>query len=323
MPGAPFSSLEDLAQAALALGGRPRVAIARCADSFVLKSGVHAAERGLAEPIFVGDIARTRQTAESLGIDITPFETVDVPDDQAAVFEAISLYRQGRASLIMKGQVSTDVMLKAVLDKERGAPPKGIFSHVAAFFLPGRERMTLLTDAAVNIKPTLQRKAEIVNNALSVARALGIERPKVALLAATEKVNYRAMPATLDADVLTKMGQQGQFGDAQVFGPLSLDLAVSPSVAAHKGVDNPVAGHADILCAPDIESGNVLYKSLNTLMGLDLAGVVVGSTVPIVVPSRGDSERTKFYSLALAVYLTARLHYPEPGQDPNIPRRTP
>jgi phosphate butyryltransferase len=199
--------------------------------------------------------------------------------------------------------VPTATLLRAVLDRELGAAPKGILSHVTLFEEPGSGRLMLLTDPAVNIRPNLQRKVEIVRNAVAVARRLGMARPRVAMLAATEKVNFPAMPATLDADLLAKMGAQGEFGDARVAGPMALDVALSAQAAAFKGVDNDVAGHADILVAPDIESGNVLYKSLSTLLGLDMAGVVVGSRVPVVVPSRGDSPRTKLLSLALAAFL--------------------
>jgi len=161
----------------------------------------------------------------------------------------------------------------------------------------------LLTDAGVNIRPNLQRKMDILKNAIGVARALGIQQPRAAILAATEKVNFPAMPATLDADLLSKMAADGVFGDALVAGPLALDLAVSKASALLKGVDNPVAGHADILLTPDIESGNILHKALSTLLNIPIASVVVGSSAPVVVPSRGDSQRSTLTSIALAVYL--------------------
>lgn len=164
----------------------------------------------------------------------------------------------------------------------------------------------LMTDPGVNIAPSLQRKADILRNSLDVARKLGISRPKAAILAATEKINYPAMPATLDGDILTKMSRQGEFGDAEVLGPISLDLAVSREVAACKRFDSPVAGCADILVTPNIEAGNILYKALTTLSGCTMAAVVVGSRVPVVVPSRGDSDGSKFHSIALASLLAKR-----------------
>ncbi|MDO9631294.1 MAG: phosphate acyltransferase [Humidesulfovibrio sp.] len=307
-----LTSLAQLVRAVTARGRPVRVVIAPCAEEFVLRAAAHAAAEGLAEPIFLGDLARTRAVAERLGLDLGAFECQDCPDDGQAATLAVDYFRQGRADLIMKGLVSTSTILKAVLVKDAGlVPAGGILSHVTVFDAPAcgeqckssPQRLMLLTDAGVNIRPTLQRKVEILKNALAVARRLGISSPRAAMLAATEKVNYPAMPATLDADIIAKMAGSGEFGDALVAGPLSLDLAVSPSAAAMKGVSGPVAGQADILCTPDIESGNILYKALNSLLNITLASVVVGSRVPVVVPSRGDSEQSKFASIALAAYL--------------------
>lgn len=300
-----IGSMDALIAAAQAktIGAPARVAIARCADVFVLEAALHAHREKLAEPVLIGDMARTIEAAAALGADISALQCIDIADDEAAVREAVSLFRQGRVSLIMKGGVSTSTLLKAVLDKTSGLPPQGILSHVAVFEEPRARRLMLCTDPAVNIRPNMQRKVEIVRNALAVARALGLQTPRVAMLAATEKVNYPAMPATLDADLIARMAAEGAFGEAHVAGPMALDVALSPEAAACKGVSGPVAGRADILIAPDIESGNMLYKALNTLLGLDIAGVVVGCPVPVVVPSRGDSARSKLLSLALAVYL--------------------
>lgn len=300
--------LDDIIRAVKAAGRRPRVVIAPCAEQFVLRAAAHAASEGLAEPLFIGRMDRATPVAKALGLDLCSFRCLNVEDDAEAVAQAVEMFRAGEADLIMKGLVSTGALLKAVLRKEAGlVPPGGILSHVTVFdapgCAPGAERLMLLTDAGVNIRPTLQRKADILKNALAVARSLGIERPRAAMLAATEKINYPAMPATLDGDIIAKMAEGGEFGDALVAGPLSLDLAVSPQAAALKGIGGPVAGHADILCAPDIESGNILYKALNSFMNLTLASVVVGSRVPVVAPSRGDSEHSKFASIALAAYL--------------------
>lgn len=299
-------SLDDIVRAALPETDMPRVAIARSADSFVLESAVKAYEAGLAEPILIGDMEKTKQVAAQMEADISPFPQVDIKDDNGAVREAVRLYREGEAAFIMKGLVPTATLLKAVLDKETGVPPVGILSHVTVFNAPGSNRLILLTDPGVNIRPNMQRKVDIVNNALLVARALGIDAPRVAMLAATEKVNYPAMPATLDADMISKMSDGGEFGNAVIKGPMALDIAISRESAHCKGVTHDVAGCADILVTPDIESGNVLYKSISTMLGADMAGVVVGSQVPVVVPSRGDSGKSKFYSLALASYLARK-----------------
>jgi len=303
-----LTRLDQVVRAVTARGRPLRVAIAPCAEEFVLRAAAHAAAEGLAEPVFLGDMARARAVAERLGLDLDAFECRDCPDDAQAVALAVDYFRQGRAQLIMKGLVNTSAVLKAVLAKDANLVPEGgILSHVTVFEAPkreeGNEGLMLLTDAGVNIRPTLQRKVEILKNALAVARRLGIERPRAAMLAATEKVNYPAMPATLEADIIAKMGDTGEFGDARIAGPLALDLAVSPAAAAMKGVAHPVAGQADILCTPDIESGNILYKTLTSLMNMTLASVVVGSRVPVVAPSRGDSEHSKFVSIALAAYL--------------------
>jgi phosphate butyryltransferase len=299
-----FANLDDLVYSIPSRTQPPRVAIARSADAFVLEAALHAYTHGLAEPILIGDMDATRLVAETLQADIAALPKVHLPNDESAVREAVRLYRNGEAALIMKGRVPTSTLLKAVLDKTHGVPPHGILSHVAVFENPLTHRLMLLSDAAVNIRPNLQRKVEIVRNALFVATSLGMLRPRVAMLAATEKVNFPAMPATLDADLISRMAVEGVFNDAFIAGPMPLDIALSPTAAANKDVGGDVAGQADILVTPDIESGNILYKCVNTLLGLDVAGVVVGSTVPIVVPSRSDTARSKFLSLALAVYLS-------------------
>lgn len=307
---APITSLDGLVQAALehrVNGAMPKVAIARSAEGFVLRAGVEAFERGVAEPVLIGDMDETQRIADERGLDISPFTKMHITEDEQAVFEAVRLFRENEAQLIMKGLVSTATLLKAVLNKQTGVPhPSRILSHVSVFESPIDKRLMLMTDPGVNIAPSLQRKIDILKNGLDVARRLGIEAPKCAVLAATEKINYPAMPATLDGDILSKMARQGEFGDARVLGPLSLDLAVSKEAAATKQFDDPVAGNADILLTPNIEAGNVLYKSLSTLSGCIMAAVVVGSRVPVVVPSRGDSDASKFHSIALASVLAHR-----------------
>lgn len=305
-----FTTLDEVAQAVMARGARPVVAIAPCAERFVLRAARLAAERGVAEPLFIGDMERARAIAEQHGFELQRFESIHCPDDAAAVETAVRLFKEGRAHLLMKGLVSTAVLLRAALAKDAGiAVPGRILSHVTVFEAPRvleanpEPRLMLLTDAGVNIKPNLQRKVELVKNALQVARMLGLPRPRVAALAATEKVNYPAMPATLEADMLAKMSQAGDFGDAVVAGPISLDLAISPEAAARKRFESPLQARADVLLAPDIESGNILYKALSTLTQTTLASVVAGGRVPIVVPSRGDDDASKFASIALAAWL--------------------
>lgn len=316
-------SLDDIIRAVQTHSKRLRVAIAPCAEPFVLRAALAAAEKGLAEPVFIGNREASCAAAKGLCHDFSAFEFVDCADDAEAVAKAVEFFRSGHVQLVMKGLVPTGTLLKAMLTKDAGLVAPGVILSLVSLFdapsqpradggpnaalnepsEPDEPRLMLLTDAGVNIRPNLQRKMDIIKNALATARALGVSQPRVAVLAATEKVNFPAMPATLDADLLAKMGAEGVFGDARVAGPLALDLAVSPQAARLKGVHNPVAGHADILVTPDIESGNILYKALSSLLNIPLASVVVGSRVPVVLPSRGDSERSKFASIALAAYL--------------------
>lgn len=298
--------LEELVARVAACGTRPRVVLAACAEAHALGALLGAAERGIAEPLLVGDMEQAARIAGALARDISSIPAVHAPDPREAVQRAVALVRSGEAMVLMKGLVNTDVLLRRVLDRATGLPPTGVLSHVSVFELPvpdGGTRLALMTDAAVNIRPNLQRKLEIVHNAVAVARALGIARPRVAMLAATEKVILPAMPATLDAQIVARMAEQGEFDEADVAGPMALDIAISPAAAARKGVEHPVAGRADILVAPDIESGNILYKSLTILAHADMASTMAGSSAPLVVTSRGDTERSKFCSIALAGYL--------------------
>lgn len=296
--------LDDLITSCADLPRIPQFAVVNPVEGFVLQAAVEAQKRNIALPVFVGNKPATYAKAQELGLNITTFQFHHEPDLGKALHVALSLYRQGAVGLIMKGLVSTAEVLKAVLDKTTGVPPQGILSHVALFEHPVTEQLMVLTDAGVNIRPNLQRKVDIVKNAVAVMRAIGVARPRIAFLAATEKINYPAMPATLDADLLTKMAANGEFGDVDAAGPMALDIAVSKEAAAIKGIDNPVAGSANLLVVPAIESGNVLYKSLNTFNRIPLAGIVAGSAVPLVLPSRGDSNATKLYSIALAACLS-------------------
>lgn len=304
-------TLDDIVAAVARRGAPVRVAVAACAEANVLAAVLEARDRGMAVPVLVGDLAETSALAAARGLSLHGCETEDEPAPAKAVQRAVDHVRQGRADVLMKGLVNTDVLLRVVLNRESGLSAGGLLSHVAVCSLPAAcggdmapgARLVCITDAAVNISPNMERKLEIVRNAICVARSLGIATPRVAMLAATEKVMLPAMPATLDAQIVARMAEQGEFGDALVAGPMALDVAISPEIAARKGVTHPVAGRADVLCAPDIESGNILYKSLTTLAHVEMAGILTGTTAPVVVPSRGDSRRSKLLSLALAAYV--------------------
>lgn len=297
---AAVTTLDRMVELVRARSTAARVVIAACAEANAVLAGLEAHRQGLAEPVFVGDVERMKALPELAGTDFSGFECLHEPDTAAALKLSLDLLQEGRAGFLMKGGVKTDVLLRAVLGRKRG---EGLLSHIGVFPHPREERLLIVTDAGVNISPTLTRKIDIIKNAVDVAKRLGMDPPKVAVLSATEKVSYNDMVSSKDADILARLCRMGIFGDAVVGGPFALDIAVSEEKARAKGVDHPVAGRADILCAPNIVTGNVLYKAVTSLMDLPMAGIVVGAGCPLVVPSRGDSDRSKFYALALAAYL--------------------
>ena len=272
------------------------VSVAACADLHVLEACVAAAERGIAGFILVGDGTKTRQIAKEAGLDISGFEIVDEPDDMLACKKAVALVAQGKATALMKGLIDTSVIMRAALDKEAGMRTGRKLSHVAVFELAHYHKLLYLTDAAINIAPTLEDKVQIIQNAVEALNRLGIAAPKTALLAAKEKVDEK-MPVTVDWAKIVGMHLPG----AVIDGPLALDNAVSKEACKTKGIDSPVGGDADLLVAPDIEAGNVLYKSLVFLAGARCGGVVLGAKRPIVLTSRADSADSKLISIALSV----------------------
>jgi phosphate butyryltransferase len=301
MAAGPVRSLDQMVELVRSRKTPVRVVIAACAEASAVLAGLEAARQGLAEPVFVGDVDRMRGLPELAKEDFHAFECLHEPNDKNALAASLDLLRDGRARFLMKGSVKTDVLLRAVLGRKQGGA--GLLSHIGVFPHPREERLLIVTDAGVNIAPSLTRKIDIINNAVGVAAKLGMNPPKVAVLSATEKVSYNDMISSKDADILAKLCRMGMFGDAVVGGPFALDIAVSVDKARAKGVDHPAAGRADVLCAPNIVTGNVLYKAVTSLMDLPMAGIVVGAGYPLVVPSRGDSDQSKFYALALAAYL--------------------
>ena len=278
------------------------LAVAHPCDAASITAAVEIAEAGLVEPILVGPAARIRAAAIEAGIDIARFRLVDAPHSHAAAASAVALVRAGEAVLLMKGSLHTDELMRAVIARDSGLRTERRLSHVYLMDVPAYPRPLLLTDAAVNVAPTLEEKRDIVQNAIDLAQIMGIERPRVAILAAVETVNP-AMPSTLDAAALCKMADRGQITGGLVDGPLAFDNAISPEAARQKGIVSPVAGQADILVAPDLEAGNMLAKQLSFLAGADAAGVVVGARVPIILTNRADSTRTRIASCAVAVLM--------------------
>ena len=280
--------------------GRKRIAVAAAQEASALEAAVDAWMNGLADPVLIGDLVAIDALAAELSLDLTRFERIQAKDPAAAAAEAVRLVRTGDADVLMKGMVETSVLMKAAFNKETGINAGGLASHVAVMEVASYHKLLFVTDAAINIAPDVGAKVAIIANAVRAARALGLVLPKVALLAAVEKVNYEKMPCTVDAAIITQMYRRGQLGGALVDGPLAMDNAISHDSARIKKISSDVAGDADILVAPDIEAGNILYKCLLDLCGAKGAGIVMGAAAPIVLTSRADSAQTMLASIAFA-----------------------
>ncbi|MEN6457635.1 MAG: phosphate acyltransferase [Thermoguttaceae bacterium] len=283
--------------------GNNRLALASADQEEGLKCVDTARKHGLIKPILIGDRQAVTRRCRSLKISLTGVEIVDEPDPKLAAVKAVAMCRDGSADILMKGAVDTSVILRAVLDRDHGLGRGGLLSNVTLFDSPIEKRLMFMSDPAVVIKPDVVQKVDMVRNAIWVAHRLGFARPKVAVLAAVEKVNPKAMPDTADAAVLNQMGASGQFANADIAGPYALDIAVSKKAAETKHVTGPVAGSADILMCPDIQSANIFYKSLVYFAGREIANAIVGVKTPLVMSSRSDSSLTKLYTMALSVVL--------------------
>lgn len=279
-----------------------RTAVVHPCDAPSLEGAVDAARAGLIEPILVGPPHRIEAAAEALGVDISAWERIDTRHSHDSAEKAVAAVREGRAEALMKGSLHTDELLHEVLSKEAGLRTERRLSHVFALEIPGQDRLHFVTDAAINIYPDLLTKKDIVQNAIDCVRALGIERPKVAILSAVETVTPK-IPSTVEAAALCKMADRGQITDGDLDGPLAFDNAVSVEAAAIKGIHSPVAGRADILVAPDMEAGNMIAKQLTFLANARAAGVVMGARVPIILTSRADDAQARLASAAVAALV--------------------
>ncbi|WP_374350183.1 bifunctional enoyl-CoA hydratase/phosphate acetyltransferase [Chitinimonas sp.] len=279
-----------------------RTAIVHPCDTAALAGALEAAQAGLIVPVLVGPRARIEALALSEGLDITGIEIVDAPHSHASAAAAVALGRAGQVGALMKGSLHTDELIHAVLDRSTGLRTERRLSHVFLFDVPAYPRPLMITDAAINIQPSLDDKRDICQNAIDLARVIGIRQPKVAILSAVETVNP-AIPSTLDAAALCKMAERGQISGGIVDGPLAFDNAVSLEAARTKGIVSPVAGQADILLVPDLEAGNMLAKQLTFFDGADAAGIVLGAQLPIILTSRADSAKTRIASCAAAVLM--------------------
>jgi phosphotransacetylase len=264
-----------------------------------LSAAVEAAAKKLITPILVGPADKIAATAKSAGIDLGDLEIVDVPDSIAAATKAVALIRAGFAEVLMKGSLHTDELLAAVVARDVGLRTGRRISHAFLMDVPTYHKVLIVTDAAINIAPTLEDKVSICQNAIDLAISLGCERPKVAILAAVETVNSK-MPATIDAASLCKMAERGQIKGGMLDGPLAFDNAISKQAAETKGIQSEVAGDPDIVLAPDLEAGNILAKQLSFLANADSAGMVLGARVPVILTSRADSLRSRIASCAVA-----------------------
>ena len=284
-----------------------KLSVAVAQDDAVLGAVRAAKDRGIADAILVGDEEKIREIASAENIDISDFEIIDVKDNTEAARTAVKLVHDGKAEMYMKGLIDTKGFLKSVLDKEVGLRTDKTLSHVCLFEIEGYEKMFFLTDVAFIPYPTLEDKVGIINNTVEVAHACGIECPKVAPLAAVEVVNPK-MPATVEAAELTKMNEEGKITGCIVDGPLSMDLAIDPEAARHKGATGrKIVGDADILLFPDIHAGNLVYKTLVHTANVKNGNVLTGTKAPVILTSRSDDLETKVNSIAVAAIVAEKL----------------
>jgi len=287
---------------------RPKktIAVAMADEHDVLSAISNASKEGIADAVLVGDKKNIIKCAKEKNIDIKKFDILHAEGENQAVVRAIQLVREQLADTLMKGRCSSATLLKGVLDKQHDVRTGRLLSHCAVLEVPTYHKLIFMTDGGMNIAPDLDAKIGIIDNAVACARLLGIDPPKVALISALEKVNYKAMPCTVDAAVLSKMNERGQIQNAIVDGPLALDNAISKKACETKGIVSPVGGDADILIMPAIEAGNVFYKALSILAHAKTAGVVLGAKVPIILSSRADTEETKYLSIAVGLSISVK-----------------
>jgi phosphate acetyltransferase len=283
-----------------------RTVVAHPCDETSLRGAVEAAEAKIIKPVLVGPEARIRALAASFGLDLTGLQLVDTPHSHASAAKAVEIVRTGEVDALMKGSLHTDELMAEVVNKETGIRTARRISHVFIMDVPTYPKPLFITDAAVNIFPTLEDKVDIVQNAIELAQALGIKQPKVAILSAVETITSK-IPSTIDAAALCKMADRDQIIGGLLDGPLALDNAIDRAAAAVKHIASPVAGDADILLVPNLEAGNMLAKELSFLANADAAGIVLGARVPIILTSRADNVRTRMASCAVAaLYAHAR-----------------
>ncbi len=279
------------------------LSVAYAQDPYTILAVERAVKEGMVSAILVGDKEKIEALCKEKNVDPSLFEIVHEPDEKKSGKVAVKLIKEKKADILMKGLISTIYYMKAILDKENGLLPSGkTLTHIAVLEIPTYDKLLIVSDVAVIPEPTLKQKVDMINYCVDAAHKLGIEKPKVAIIAANEKVSDK-MPATTDAAILSKMADRKQIKGAIVDGPLALDVALSKEACDIKGLKSPVEGHADILIFPNIETGNVFYKSTTILAKAKLAGIVAGATAPVVLTSRADSDDSKYYSILLGAVL--------------------
>mgnify|MGYP002725460952 FL=1 len=297
-----IKSLESLVDLAKGKDKR-KIAVAAAGDYHVLKAIHNATEHGIVEPILIGCEDDIKRISSEIKFNVKPHKVINISDPYEASLEATKLISDGKADFLMKGLVSSGLFLKAVLNKEFGLRTGSLLSHVAIFETPYYHKLLGVTDAAMNVDPDLEEKIDIIKNAVKVFHGLKNRNPKVAILGSVETINPK-MEATMHAATISMMNYRKQIKGCIIDGPLALDGAISEKSAKLKHITSNVAGEADLILAPDINGANILYKSLNFLGGATSAAVIMGAKVPIVLTSRGDSEKSKFLSIALAAAIS-------------------
>ena len=284
--------------------GPKKIAVANAQDEDVLKAIKEAVKENICKPILVGDADKIAEIAVEVELELNNIDIIDEKDGNEACRKAVELVSSGKADIVMKGLIDTSIILKAVLDKEIGLRTGNVLSHAAVFSVDTYHKFFIVTDAAMSIAPDAEEKRQIIENTLTLSRALGAQIPKVAVICAKEKVNPK-MPATLDAQELVQMQKDGKITGCIIEGPYALDNAISKEAAEIKGIEGEAAGDADILLMPDIEAGNILYKALTYLANAENAGIILGAKAPIVLTSRADSDKAKLNSIALSVLCSS------------------
>ena len=297
-----YRNISQLLEKVKKSGRRKRLAVAAAADAHVLEAACRAYEENIVQPYLIGDRPKMEALLEELGLSLPQEYLIHEPDVDRAARAAVALVREGQADYLMKGLLNTSNMLRAVLSRDGGLARTGTLSHMSINELPTYHKLLVVTDAGILIQPTLEEKAAIVRNAVGALRAMGYDCPKVAALAALEKVNPK-MPETVDAAALKQMNQSGALEGCVVEGPISMDLVMDAEAAQIKGYQSPVVGNADILLVPNIACGNILNKSLRCLARSQQVGIVLGAQVPIVLTSRGATAQSKYLSIAVTAAM--------------------